>query len=353
MLSDFIDTHRQAILGELSRRLTLQERTDCHAVDCMALLPEFVREVQHVLEPGRSSDEHAIAAIARIGDLHGLRLHGMKIPPAMVAFSFGLVCEVVSGLAGTQGLSIPGNEVQVMNAAIDHGVAHALDQYWDRTAAQSARASAERLGTLAHELRNALMTATFASESLRTGLAGTRSRTTAILQRSLERMRALITDTLDGVREESRPDLVLEPALLCELFAALDLTPPPGKRVELVVDIPDDMVVCVHRSSFLSVVGNLVQNALKFTRQDGRVCVRAGLDADRVVIQVEDECGGLSVEPEELFASFVQRHSDRSGVGLGLTIAAQAAERSGACVRGRNLPGTGCVFSVILPPVRR
>ena len=47
------------------------------------------------------------------------------------------------------------------------------------------------------------------------------------------------------------------------------------------------------------------------------------------------------------------RASDRSGVGLGLTIAAQAAERSGACVRGRNLPGTGCVFSVILPPVRR
>ena len=50
-----------------------------------------------------------------------------------------------------------------------------------------------------------------------------------------------------------------------------------------------------------------------------------------------------------MFEPFTQRHADRSGLGLGLTIARRAVETIGGTLRVRNLPGVGCVFTVELP----
>ena len=71
---------------------------------------------------------------------------------------------------------------------------------------------------------------------------------------------------------------------------------------------------------------------------------------DRVVIEVEDSCGGLPPgRAEELFSPFVQTASDRTGLGLGLTIARRAAVRLGGQLTVQDLPGKGCVFTLDLP----
>ena len=98
-------------------------------------------------------------------------------------------------------------------------------------------------------------------------------------------------------------------------------------------------------------VGNLLQNAFKFTRSHSTVTLRVHASADRVLIEVQDECGGLPGEGEgkELVASFEQRGADRTGLGIGLTFSRWGAEANGGRLYARNLLGKGCVFTVDLP----
>jgi signal transduction histidine kinase len=80
--------------------------------------------------------------------------------------------------------------------------------------------------------------------------------------------------------------------------------------------------------------------------------LRAVVAGDRVLIEVEDECGGLPPgKLAEMFEPFSQRGSDRSGLGLGLSICEKAAKASGGEVRARDLPLRGCVFTLDLPSV--
>ena len=95
---------------------------------------------------------------------------------------------------------------------------------------------------------------------------------------------------------------------------------------------------------------NLLNNAFKFTPVGGRVTLRARRDGDRVLIEVEDECGGIPEPKADPFQAFTDRRKyDRSGLGLGLSIARKAVRSSGGDITFRNLPGTGCVFVIDMP----
>ena len=69
-----------------------------------------------------------------------------------------------------------------------------------------------------------------------------------------------------------------------------------------------------------------------------------------VLIEVSDECGGLPRgKVEELFQPFSQRGKERSGLGLGLSIARSAAQAHAGDIHVENMPGKGCVFTLDLP----
>ena len=69
-------------------------------------------------------------------------------------------------------------------------------------------------------------------------------------------------------------------------------------------------------------------------------------------IEVEDECGGIPASKGDLFKAFGDRRGpDRSGLGLGLSIARSAVRANGGDISIRNLPGQGCVFVIELPLV--
>jgi signal transduction histidine kinase len=94
----------------------------------------------------------------------------------------------------------------------------------------------------------------------------------------------------------------------------------------------------------------VLQNAFKFTRPHSHVSLRTYATGDRVLIEVQDECGGLPEgKAEAMFGKFEQHHGDRSGLGLGLSIARRAVEASGGKLGVRDLPGVGCVFTIDLP----
>jgi hypothetical protein len=116
------------------------------------------------------------------------------------------------------------------------------------------------------------------------------------------------------------------------------------------IAIADDLAVEADRQMLSSAVANLLQNAFKFTHPGSHVSLGAHAAAERVVIEVQDECGGLPPgTTEKLFQPFEQASADRTGLGLGLSICRRAVEANGGTMSVRDLPGTGCVFSIDLP----
>jgi len=117
-----------------------------------------------------------------------------------------------------------------------------------------------------------------------------------------------------------------------------------------VVPVEEGVTIEADRQVLAAVVGNLLQNALKFTRPRTTVTLSVGASAERVLIEVQDECGGLPIEDvNELFRPFEQRSADRTGVGLGLAFSRWGAEANDGRIYARSLRGKGCVFTVDLP----
>ena len=114
--------------------------------------------------------------------------------------------------------------------------------------------------------------------------------------------------------------------------------------------VEDGLTIEADRQVLSAVVVNLLQNAFKFTRPRTTVTLSVSASADRVLIEVEDECGGLpSGNVNELFRPFEQRGADRTGLGLGLAFSRWGAEANNGRIYARNLPEKGCVFTVDLP----
>jgi signal transduction histidine kinase len=115
---------------------------------------------------------------------------------------------------------------------------------------------------------------------------------------------------------------------------------------------PVEKGLAIHtdRQMLSSAVSNLLQNAFKFTRAHSHVKLRAYGLGERLLIEVEDECGGLPAGKEkDLFAPFEQHGTYRSGLGLGLSISRRAVEACGGTLAVRDMPGLGCVFTIDLP----
>jgi hypothetical protein len=117
-----------------------------------------------------------------------------------------------------------------------------------------------------------------------------------------------------------------------------------------VIPVNEEVAVEADRQVLGAVVMNLLQNAFKFTRPRTTVTLRAGASAERVLIEIQDECGGLqSGNVDELFRPFEQRSADRTGLGLGLAFSRWGVEANHGRIYARNLPDEGCVFTVDLP----
>jgi signal transduction histidine kinase len=102
-----------------------------------------------------------------------------------------------------------------------------------------------------------------------------------------------------------------------------------------------------------SAISNLMQNAIKFSHAKGRVCLRTIATADRVVIEVEDQCGGLQPKQvEQLFSGPHLRRGPNSGMGIGLSISKRAIEAMRGTLRARTQADIGCVFTIDLPRLR-
>jgi signal transduction histidine kinase len=80
------------------------------------------------------------------------------------------------------------------------------------------------------------------------------------------------------------------------------------------------------------------------------VTLTAHAVGEQVFMDVQDHCGGLPEgTAEKMFTPFSQRSDDKTGLGLGLSIARRSVEADGGTLSVKNVPGSGCVFTISLP----
>jgi signal transduction histidine kinase len=286
---------------------------------------------------------------------HGGELRRAGFTVAQVVHDYGDVCQAVTELAIELRSPISADEFKTLNRCLDEAIAEAVTEYARQRELSLSNRETERLGVFAHELRNLLSNAMLAFEVLKTGTVGVGGSTGGVLGRNLAGLRDLIDRSLATVRLEAglhrRKHVPLSEFMEeVEVAAAIEAT---ARGLQLTVTrVEPGVVIDVDRQLIAAAVANLLQNAFKFSRPQGHVVLRTDLGtAGRVRIEVEDECGGLSSSGHDLFRAFEQQHADRSGLGLGLSIARESVEANGGEIRAHSLPGIGCVFTVDLPRV--
>jgi signal transduction histidine kinase len=360
---ELIERCRLQVAKRLAPKVTDAELT--HGIP--AFLNQLIKtlRVEQTSEPLRSRKVSGSAGggpeVSEIGataTLHGRELSLQGFTVEQVVHDYGDLCQAITSLAFERNAAIEIDEFRTLNRCLDNGIADAVTEYaFQRNSVMESdgvKALNERLGFLAHELRNQLHVATLAVTAIKAGNVGLTGATGAVLDRALIGMRSLIDRSLADVRVAAgmppRHRLVSLADFIFDVKISASLEAQSRRRIFTVGDVDSELALDVDREMLLSAVGNLLQNGFKFTQPDTEVSLSAYAAADRIRIEVEDHCGGLPPgSADNMFLPFKQSGEDRSGLGLGLSICRRSVEANNGVLRVRDIPGSGCMFTIDLP----
>jgi two-component system, sensor histidine kinase and response regulator len=127
-----------------------------------------------------------------------------------------------------------------------------------------------------------------------------------------------------------------------------------AKNIELINTVPDDLVALADLNMILTVVRNLVSNAIKFTHEGGKIKISGKNGKNHVEIVVEDNGVGISEEDLEKIFRIDIKHStpgtaDERGSGLGLVLCKEFIEKNYGLLKASSQPGSGSKFWFSLP----
>lgn len=353
MLDDFIISNRDAIIASTQARVASRMCPKPSDVELTNGIPVFLDQLTDALRLAKSSDVIDHEQIGKSAGRHGHDLLRMGLTIAQVVHDYGDICQAITELVVEQRAPISADEFQTLNLCLDDAIAEAVTAYSRQREDAIADQGTERLGILAHEMRNLLTIAMLSFESIKSGRVAANGSTGLLHDRSLTGLRDLIDRSLADVRLDLGVER-LERISVAEFIEDIEIgaaIQAKARGLHLTVTSVDRAVTIEgDRQILAATVSNLLQNAFKFTRKHGHVSLTTRATVDHVLFEVEDECGGLPPgKTEDLFRPFEQRGLDRSGVGLGLSICLKAAKANAGEINVRDLPGKGCVFTLVLP----
>ena len=213
------------------------------------------------------------------------------------------------------------------------------------------------LGVVAHDLRNPLNLIQMTAELMIDEELPLQKRKEMldIAIRAAKQMNRLIDDLLDTVRlQAGRLSLDVEDVSVQAIMKQAEETYRPlAQRRHLHFETAglDGAMVHADPARVSQIVGNLIGNAIKFSREDGSVKLSATSVEKQVVFQVVDDGPGIPPDSmSHLFDNFWQaRKNDRRGVGLGLAIVKELVEAHGGKIWVESQVDHGSTFSFSLP----
>jgi PAS domain S-box-containing protein len=245
-------------------------------------------------------------------------------------------------------------------------IAMALDRVdLYQRAVSAARARAELLATVSHDLRSPLHTILFSAALLERGPLSPSSeegRHVGRIQRTAEYMQRLLRDLVDSAKIEAHRFLIdREPCPVASLVSdVVEMMMPlaANKSIRIEMDLDTSAagaVIWLDRVRMAQVLTNLIGNAVKFTPERGAIVVRAALRSEELVLSVRDTGPGIPEEDRErLFDRFWQaRQTAKLGAGLGLFIARGIVLAHGGTIWVESELGASSTFYVAIPAAPR
>lgn len=370
MLHEFLSANRTDLIDRCRAKSVLRPARESVDPSLLHGIPQFLDQLIKTLRVEQTSPKLSLKVsgaaggvtpeLSEMGEaatLHGRELleHGFTID--QVVHDYGDLCQAVTELAFERGTPIDIEEFKTLNRCLDNAIAEAVTEYsygCEILAAAGERTVNERQGVFVHELRNLVNTASLAFTVLKTGRVGVAGASGSVLERTLEGLASLIERSIMDVRVKARmparSKLLALDGLIAEARESASLEASARGCEFTVTHVDPTLAVDVDRELLLSAVGNLLTNAFKFTHRGTEVTLGAYAVADRILVEVSDNCGGLPVAfAQKMFLPFTQGSGDRSGLGLGLSISRRSVEANNGTLGVRDVPGTGCVFTIDLP----
>jgi len=220
----------------------------------------------------------------------------------------------------------------------------------------------EFVDNASHELKTPISSILAVSETLldrEPHDAQTRQNFYQTIHENISRLNRLITDLLSlSEIEQKKTSLELKPHSLCGMLNELKQVFEPAlekKNQTFECICKENMPpVSVDIKSFLKALGNLLDNAIRYTDKGGKIRVIVEKANHDILIKVEDN--GIGIPPEDIsriFERFYRVDKARSiklgGTGLGLSIARHIIEAHGGRITVSSTPGKGSVFTITLP----
>ena len=370
MMYTFLANNREDLIERCKLKVSARPHRAASELQLSQGIPAFLDQLirtLHAEEEGREADGVAISgssggdatALSEVGvsaTAHGANLLHLGYTVDQVVHDYGDLCQAITDLAFERDAPFAILEFRTLNRCLDNAIADAVLEFTSqrdaRVLALHANEAKERVGFLVHELRNALSTATVAVSALEFGNLPISGATGTVLKRSLASLGILIDRAVDEVRQSAAPEreVFSIASFIADAESAARLEADAAGCPLLVRPVLEAMSVRGNRPMLHAALANILQNAFKFTAAHTEITLHAFRSDDRVYIAVHDHCGGLSHgAAEKLFAPFVQRNADKSGLGLGLAIARQSVEADFGTLGVRDVRGLGCVFTITLP----
>jgi two-component system, OmpR family, sensor histidine kinase SenX3 len=313
-------------------------------------LPVQLRVIGDALREGRASESPR-----KLWEGHG-RLNPEQrvrdaVPIEEVVREYAYVIEAIRRWLSERDEQVSVQDYSYFSLAIFELAAESARRFAKYQAEQVARERSEYVAGIAHQLRTPVASLSLYAQQIERGLGGPDPRAVERLLRTVGRLSRLV----DGILrlERFKPDELpvhpeaLSPAQVIDQLVADYEHDARRKGLRLDITANRSARMLVDRDLLVDALGNLLQNAIKYTEK-GFVHVTMEEQENEVVFKVEDSGPGISPERQrELFRPV--RPGQPGGVGLGLSIASRAAAAQGGTLELESEPGRGSSFRLRLP----
>ena len=371
MLHIFLSNNQAALESRCLMKVAQRSESDANRAISQYGIPMFLaqlirtleiektsRPINSLLVSGPAGGQSENSELGKSATKHGRELsdHGYTIE--QVVHDYGDLCQAITDLAFDLGEPIEVDEFRTLNRCLDNAIADAVNEFSRQRRIinddKVEQAMNQRLGSLVHELRIHNNAAKYAVRAIKSGQVGFSGATGYVLERSLDGIERILSRSFAEVRLAAglpaNHELIVISDFIADVKTSFAFEALSRKCNFSAVVVGIGLAVEADRDLLFSALGNLLQNAFKFTHHGSKVTLTAYAEAGNVLIDIQDHCGGLGIgNKEDLFLPFRRMGDEKSGLGLGLAITRRSVEANNGVLSVRDIPGSGCVFTITLP----
>lgn len=324
-------------------------------------VPDILEQIARSLESNRRRNVGELLALA---PMHGVTRFHQSFSLSEMLIEYDLLrASVLDQVVAHLGRRIEAEEVVGLNGALDLAARRAIlafVEYQSQELRAANEAQSKYLSFLSHDLRGGLNGVFLMIEVLKRELAHLPKLSETI--KDMDSMRRSLLETVGTMDRflhaerfrKGKVQLKSGPVQIGPLLfeaASQSSYQAKDKVLDLRTDVPSDCAVTSDRELLSVIVHNLISNAVKYTQSGEVVASAKPTEQGGCLISVRDTGPGIAAERlTELFAPFARGDTHgQPGVGLGLSIARQAAEVLGARLWAESIPGQGSTFHLRLP----